>query len=193
MSYDILINFIPLLQLSTNHNEVKKIIKQPPRGVLKNRCSEIHSKFTGEYPCQSAHGCSPVICCTFSEHLFLRTPLGGCFWWLHYNWAGTQRSVFLLTTLNKYILDSNRKFAYNICYISCCIILWSKLFFANCSWYTRKPGKIKLAISILHNYVFPEYIEDSSHHTATYILHIFSHIFNERRWRRYILVEILLI
>ena len=53
------------------------------KGVLK-----ICSKFTGENPCQSVismkllcnfieitlrHGCSPV---KFSEHLFIRTPLG---------------------------------------------------------------------------------------------------------------------
>ena len=25
------------------------------------------------------HGCSPVNCCIFSKHVFLRTPLGGCF------------------------------------------------------------------------------------------------------------------
>ena len=24
------------------------------------------------------HGCSPVICCIFSEHPFLKTPLEGC-------------------------------------------------------------------------------------------------------------------
>ena len=28
------------------------------------------------------HGYSPVICCIFLEHLFLRTPLDGCFWLL---------------------------------------------------------------------------------------------------------------
>ena len=56
------------------------------KGVLK-----ICSKFTGEHPCRSAisvklhcnfieialrHWCSPV---NFLEHLFLRTPLEGCF------------------------------------------------------------------------------------------------------------------
>ena len=59
---------------------------------LGNGVQEICSKFTGEYPCRNAisiklfcnlikitlrHGCSPVICCIFSEHLFLRTLLGG--------------------------------------------------------------------------------------------------------------------
>ena len=51
-------------------------------------------KFTGEHPCQSVisinsglhdkftlwHGCSPVNLLHVSEHLFLRTPLGGCFY-----------------------------------------------------------------------------------------------------------------
>ena len=55
---------------------------------------KICSKLTGEHPCRNAisikllsnfieialrHGCSPVICCIFSKHLFLKTPLEGCF------------------------------------------------------------------------------------------------------------------
>ena len=50
----------------------------------------ICSKLTGEHPCQSAiatllsshFGMSVLlqICCILSEHLFLRTPLDGCFW-----------------------------------------------------------------------------------------------------------------
>ena len=54
----------------------------------------MQSKFTGEDPCRSVipikllckfieitlrHGCSPVICCIFLEHHFLRTPPDGCF------------------------------------------------------------------------------------------------------------------
>ena len=44
------------------------------KGVLK-----ICSKFTGEQPCQSATSIKLLcfVCC--SEHLFLRTPLDGCF------------------------------------------------------------------------------------------------------------------
>ena len=48
------------------------------KGVLK-----ICSKFPGEHQCDLnvlPHGCSSVICCIFSEHLFVRTPLDGCFW-----------------------------------------------------------------------------------------------------------------
>ena len=62
------------------------------KGVLK-----IRSNFSGEHPCRSGisvkllcifieialrHGCSPVNCCIFYEHLYLRTPLDGCFWLL---------------------------------------------------------------------------------------------------------------
>ena len=57
------------------------------RGVLK-----ICNKFTGEHPCRSVisiklllkshFGMSVLlyICYIFSEHLFLETPLDGCFW-----------------------------------------------------------------------------------------------------------------
>ena len=56
---------------------------------------KICSKVTGEHPCQSVISIkllfsfieialwdwySSVICCIFSEHLFLKTPLGSCFW-----------------------------------------------------------------------------------------------------------------
>ena len=43
----------------------------PRKGVLK-----ICSKFTGEHQCRSV---APAICCISSEHLFLRTPLNGCY------------------------------------------------------------------------------------------------------------------
>ena len=61
-----------------------------PEMFLRKGVLEICSKFTGEHTCQSAisikllcnfieitlwHGCSPVYCSIFSEHLFLRTPL----------------------------------------------------------------------------------------------------------------------
>ena len=60
------------------------------KSVLK-KCSKV----TGEHPCQSVISIkllfsfieialwdwySSVICCIFSEHLFLKTPLGSCFW-----------------------------------------------------------------------------------------------------------------
>ena len=84
-------------QNMNNETQVIKIQKQLSRGVLRKRCSEICSKFTGEYSCLGAfslkslcnfieialrHWCwvSLYICCILSEHLFSRTPLGGCFW-----------------------------------------------------------------------------------------------------------------
>ena len=51
------------------------------KGVLK-----ICHKFTGKHPCKATFlkshfdmGVFLYICCIFSEHLFLRTPLDGCF------------------------------------------------------------------------------------------------------------------
>ena len=67
-----------------------------PEVFLEKAVLKICSKFTGEHPCRSAisiklqsdvieialrHGCSPVNWSIFSEHLFLRTLLVGCFWY----------------------------------------------------------------------------------------------------------------
>ena len=49
------------------------------KGVLK-----ICSKFTGEHPCRSVISLNRISARAFSEHLFLRTPLEGCFWILHF-------------------------------------------------------------------------------------------------------------
>ena len=59
------------------------------KGVLK-----VCSKFTGEHPCQSVISATLLkshfgmgvllqICCIYSDHLFLRTSLGDCFWISH--------------------------------------------------------------------------------------------------------------
>ena len=66
-----------------------------PKVFLVEDVLKICSKFTGEHPCRSVisiklrcnfievtlwHGCSPVnLLDIFSEHLFPRTPLDGCF------------------------------------------------------------------------------------------------------------------
>ena len=75
---------VPLSGYKSSPSEVFLV-----KGVLKT-CS----KFTREHPCRRAillkllcnfieialrHGCSPVNSLLFSEHLFLRTPLDGCF------------------------------------------------------------------------------------------------------------------
>ena len=69
-------------------------LKQLSRGVLGKDVLKQCSKFTGEHPCQSvipikllatllkSHfdmGALLQIFCIFSEHLFLETPLLGCF------------------------------------------------------------------------------------------------------------------
>ena len=58
--------------------------------LLKKVVLKICSKFTGEHPCRSVISIKLksrfgmvallYICCRFSEHLFLRTPLKSCFW-----------------------------------------------------------------------------------------------------------------
>ena len=68
-----------------------------PEVFLGNRILKICSKCTGEHLCRSmisicrfatllkpllGIGALLYICCIFSEHLFLRTPVEGCFWLL---------------------------------------------------------------------------------------------------------------
>ena len=77
-----------LKSILTRYNSRPEVFLR--KGVLK-----ICSKFTGEYPCRSVisielhsnfiethfgMGVLLWICCIFSEHLFLRIPLDGCFW-----------------------------------------------------------------------------------------------------------------
>ena len=76
------------------------------KSVMKN-CS----KFTGEHSCRSVistklrckfieitlrHGCSPEICCIFTEYLFLRTPLEGCFC---IGWTSVDRDLVAQQTM----------------------------------------------------------------------------------------------
>ena len=70
---------------------------------------QIWSKLTGQLPCRSVilikfhsniieitpgHGYSPVNYCIFPEHLFLRIPLDGCFWFMYLH--GNQASSNLI-------------------------------------------------------------------------------------------------
>ena len=70
---------------------------------------QIWSKLTGQLPCRSVilikfhsniieitpgHGYSPVNYCIFPEHLFLRIPLDGCFWFMYL--LGNQASSNLI-------------------------------------------------------------------------------------------------
>ena len=52
-----------------------------PEVFLEKVVLKICSKFTGEHPCRSVISIKLkcIFCCIFSEHLFSRTPLGGCF------------------------------------------------------------------------------------------------------------------
>ena len=73
----------------TKKTSVRKNIRSSrPDVLLRKGVLKICSKFTGQHPYRSAISMKlPVamgvllsICCVFSEHLFLRTFLGGCFW-----------------------------------------------------------------------------------------------------------------
>ena len=66
--------------------------KQPSRGVLRKRCSENMHKiyrraFMSKWEFNKLHfGMAAVLyikfaACIFSEHILLRTPLDGCFWY----------------------------------------------------------------------------------------------------------------
>ena len=80
--------------VAQRQEQIERIQKQPSRGDLSKRCSKNRSKFTRELPCQTAisikllanllkshfgMGVLPQICCMFSNHLFLRTPLEAVF------------------------------------------------------------------------------------------------------------------
>ena len=79
---------------------------------------KILSKFTGEHPCRRVisikllcnfieitlyHGCSSVICCIFSEHLFLRTHLECCFYILQLHWNKVLQHKCFLMNFGKYL------------------------------------------------------------------------------------------
>ena len=57
------------------------------------------------------HGCSPVNCCIFSEHLFLRTSIKGCYWTL-VSYRSTHYKSFII---KKHI---NRKFILHMSKVS---------------------------------------------------------------------------
>ena len=72
-------------------NEFLNLIrgKQPSRGVLKKRCSENIQQIYRRIPLPKLKllfGIFAVlqICCIFSEHLFLGTPLEDCSWIDHF-------------------------------------------------------------------------------------------------------------
>ena len=85
----------------------------PPEVFLWEGVLKICSTFAGEHPCRNvisiklkSHFGMDVllqICCIFSEHLFLRTPLEGCFW---YNHRTIIRTGITCKKIPCYMLDS---------------------------------------------------------------------------------------
>ena len=76
-------------------NVTRKTTSSPTEVFFREDVLKMWNKFTGELPWRGVisikllynvieialwHGCSPVICCMFSEHLFIKTPLEGFFW-----------------------------------------------------------------------------------------------------------------
>ena len=70
------------------------------KGVLK-----ICSKFTVEHPYQNH------ICCIFSEYLFLRTSLNGCFW----KWQSDAKCFNPIVTTRAWSTYKNLKQLWSIC------------------------------------------------------------------------------
>ena len=98
MSVNVFLSSISILNIPTYWFYFLSLFRRQrssrPEVFLGKVVLEICSKFTGEHPCRSAisiklqsnfieitlqHGCFPVICYIFPEHLFLRIPLDGCF------------------------------------------------------------------------------------------------------------------
>ena len=77
-----------LVAMQSKVNVWKKCRGSCPEVFLEKGALKICSKFTGEHPCRNVitikllfgMGVLLEICCIFSEHLFLRTPLDGCRW-----------------------------------------------------------------------------------------------------------------
>ena len=76
-----------------------------PEVFLAKSVLKIFIKFTREHPCRSVieirlrHGCSLVNLMQFSEHLFLRTPMGGCFWWYLSCWSQISNNFFVMKVI----------------------------------------------------------------------------------------------
>ena len=84
-----------LIEISMRFPWWKTYRSSHPEVFLEKGVPKICSKFTGEHPCRSVISIKLLttllkshfgmcvllwICCMFSEHLFLGTPVGGCFW-----------------------------------------------------------------------------------------------------------------
>ena len=111
--------------IAINHTQ-----KQPPRGVLKKRCSEIMQQIFKRTPmlkCDFNEVAIEIalgmvvpllICSIFSEQLFPRTPLGGCFWHLQIS-PRKQNSLLQTAQFSIWPFNSPRK--YSICWLN----IWS--------------------------------------------------------------------
>ena len=99
--------------------------KQPSRGVLKKICSEIMQQIYGCFATLlKSHfgtGALPQICCIFSEHLFLRTPLDGCFWLIHTRLLQNRLHIFNFVSL----LFLNDQLLFRYAFTFCSQLVWT--------------------------------------------------------------------
>ena len=98
LAYWLTVNILRNILSSYNVLQVDELRRSSlPEVFLRKGALKICSKFTGEHPCRSvtsikllfnllkSHvdmGVFLQICCIFSEHLFLKRPLDGCFFYV---------------------------------------------------------------------------------------------------------------
>ena len=103
-----------------------------PEVFLRKVLLKIYSKFIGEHPCRSmisikllcfatllksqfGMGVLLQMCSIFSDHLFLRTPLDGCFWIYEHFQKSTRKAATGGFLLKKLFLKIPQNSQENIC------------------------------------------------------------------------------
>ena len=107
-------------------DKIFKIQKQPPGGVPRKKCSENMQQIyrgTTMPKCdfnKSHFGMDVLlqICCIFSEHLFLRTPLDGCFWYFLNIFAEKPHHRCLTRLTPAHCLLEIIKLSFSVCCVS---------------------------------------------------------------------------
>ena len=88
----------PVIDFTLWYNSVFALRSSHLEVISGKAVLKICSKFTGEHPCQSVIS---IICCMFSEHLFLRTPQDG--------WFCTMKFHGIANWLRRYYLEFQNK------------------------------------------------------------------------------------
>ena len=102
---------------------VKNLQKQSSRGVLRKRCSENMRQIYKRTPMSKCHF-KKVVFLVFSEHLFLRTCLGGCFWtWNKKTYLKCKHQPKQMTISREKIWQLRKSALFEKCVWSCFEIL----------------------------------------------------------------------